>query len=79
MAVAACAAPLCGVLIDRGHGRSLLTGGALCGGAAVWALRLVRRPAHFYALWYTTHPVHFTTHQCRRCAFHRARLAHAGH
>ena len=51
MAVAACAAPLCGVLIDRGHGRSLLTGGALCGAAAVWALRLVRRPAHFYALW----------------------------
>ncbi len=44
-------APFFGRLIDRGHGRTLLTLSALCGGLLVSGLALVESLPLFYALW----------------------------
>ena len=47
----AAAAPLAGTLIDRGHGRVVLTVGAVTGGVLVGLLGFVEAAWQFYALW----------------------------
>lgn len=51
VAVSAIAAPLAGRLIDRGHGRALLTGGALAGGLLLVALSQAETLWQFYTVW----------------------------
>lgn len=49
--VSGLAAPVAGWLIDRGHGRLLLSGSALCGGVLVGLLTLVQEHWQFVAVW----------------------------
>ena len=51
LVASAAAAPLAGRLIDRGHGRILLTVGAALTGELIGLVALVREPWQFYALW----------------------------
>ena len=44
-------APVAGRLIDAGHGRRLLIGGASCAGLLIGIVSLVQAPWQFYALW----------------------------
>ena len=44
-------APFAGRLIDAGHGRTLLIGGATCAGILVGLVGLVQVSWQFYALW----------------------------
>jgi MFS family permease len=50
--VSGMSAPLAGWLIDRGHGRLLLSGSALGGGILVGLLTLVQEHWQFVALWF---------------------------
>tara|TARA_R110002167_G_scaffold109748_2_gene279831 strand:+ start:444 stop:1670 length:1227 start_codon:yes stop_codon:yes gene_type:complete len=50
--VSGMSAPLAGVLIDRGHGRLLLSGSALGGGILVGLLTVVQAQWQFVGLWF---------------------------
>lgn len=51
LVTSALCAPVAGRLIDAGHGRRLLIGGAACAGLLIGMVSLVQAPWQFYALW----------------------------